>query len=100
MKPASRHLIATWILEAWAQLDKELVIRSFKPSVLTMKSNGSEDNINHCFNSGQTYLGGASLLKDQVNISHNDIVNYNLFEVTDSDVKPTSSMKVTTRMIL
>ena len=52
-----------------------------------MKNDGSEGNIIHCFKSGQPCSEGASLLKDQVNISNNDdIVNYNPFEVTDSDV--------------
>ena len=96
MKPGSHQ--ATWILEASAQLDKELVIRSFKTCVLTLTSNDSENNIIHCFNSGQAYLGGASLLKDHVNISNN-VVNYNPFEVPDSGMKQISLMKVTTRMI-
>ena len=30
MKPASRHSIGIWILESWAQLDKALIIGSFK----------------------------------------------------------------------
>ena len=50
MKPGSHQ--ATWILEASAQLDKGLAIRSFKTCVLTLTSNDSENNIIHCFNSG------------------------------------------------
>ena len=60
MKPTSRRLIVTWILEAWVQLDKELVIRSFKLCALTLKNDGGEDII-YCFKSGQPCSEDASL---------------------------------------
>ena len=47
MKPTSWHLIITWILEAWAQLVKELIIRSFKPYALSLKNDDMEDNSIH-----------------------------------------------------
>ena len=49
MKATSRHFIVTWILEAWAQLDKKLIIRSLKLGTLTLKNHGSNDNIICCF---------------------------------------------------
>ena len=49
MKATSRHFIVTWILEAWAQLDKKLIIRSLKLETLTLKNHGSNDNIIRCF---------------------------------------------------
>lgn len=86
IKPASRHLVVTWMLQAWALLDKEF-LRLFKSCALPSKNDGNEDNIIHCFKSRQPFSGGAFLLKDQVNILNNDdIVNCNTFEVTDSDV--------------
>ena len=51
-----------------------------------MKNDGSKDDIIHRFKSGQPCSEGASLLKDQVHIFNNDIVNCNPFEVTDSYV--------------
>ena len=52
MKPASRHLIVTRILESWTQLDEEIIIRSFKPCALVLKNDDSKDNIIHRFKSG------------------------------------------------
>ena len=49
MKATSRHFIVNWILEAWAQLDKKLIIRSLKLGTLTLKNHGSNDNIICCF---------------------------------------------------
>ena len=72
MKPASRHSIGIWILESWAQLDKALIIGSFKPCALNLKNVGGEDNIIHCFKSGKPCLKGGFFLKDQVNILNND----------------------------
>ena len=77
----------TWTVETWTQLDKEFIIRPFKPCALTLKNDGSAGNIIHCFKSGQPNSEGTSLLKDQVNIlTSDDIVDCNPFEVTDSDV--------------
>ena len=47
------HLIVTWILEAGIRLDKEHIIRLFKPYALILKNDGRKDNIIHCFKSGQ-----------------------------------------------
>ena len=85
MKPASLPFFVTCNLEAWAQLDKNLIIRQFTP--LTLKNDGIQDSIIHCFKSGQPFSESALLLKDPMNILNNDdIVNCNPFEVTDSDV--------------
>ena len=87
MKPASRRLIVTWILEAWNLVDKELISRSFKSCALNLKNDGSEDNMIHCFKNGQPCSACASLLQDQVHIINNDdVVNANPFDVTDKDV--------------
>ena len=68
MKPTSRHLIVTSILEAWTQLVKELIIRSIKSCALRLKSDSIEDKIIHYFKGESPCWEGASLLKDQVNI--------------------------------
>ena len=87
MKPASRRLIVTWILEAWNLVDKELISRSFKSCALNLKNDGSEDNMIHCFKNGQPCSACATLLQDQVHIINNDdVVNAKPFDVTDSDV--------------
>ena len=50
------HLIVTWIQEAWAQLDKELVFRLFKPCALILKYDGSKDKIIPHFKSGSVSI--------------------------------------------
>lgn len=56
MKRTSRHLFVTWSLEPWAQFDKKLNIRSFKPCTLTLKNDGSASNIIFCFKSRKPCL--------------------------------------------
>lgn len=38
-----------WIVDAWEQLPKELIIKSFKGCGLTNALDGSEDALIHCF---------------------------------------------------
>ena len=53
MKNASRHLIITWILEAWAQLDNLSSDHCIKIMCVNFENDGTEDNIIHCFKRGQ-----------------------------------------------
>ena len=76
MKPASRELAVTWILEAWRPLDKTLIAKSFKSC--------SEDSLTHCF---QNCASGSSILKEQLQLLKDaDVFNRNPFEPTDSDI--------------
>ena len=63
MKPASRHLIVEWILESWNWLEKNLVIKSFKGCGLNLRTDGSEDNLIHCFKEGQPCANDLDMLK-------------------------------------
>ena len=53
MKIASRHLVFKWILESWNQLEKNLIIKSFKSCGLNLKTNGSEYHLLYCFKEGK-----------------------------------------------
>ena len=88
MKPASRELVVTWILEAWYRLDKTLIAKSFKSCGLNLKVDGSEDNLIHCFQNDQPCASGSSILKEQLQLLKDaDVLNRNPFEPTDSDIE-------------
>ena len=40
--------IVQWILEAWNDLDKDIIVNSFKSCALTLAVDGSEDELIHC----------------------------------------------------
>ena len=52
-----------WIVDAWDQLPKDLIIKSFKGCGLTNTLNGSEDCNIHCFRSDGSIKTGQELLK-------------------------------------
>ena len=91
MKSALHH---SWILEAWAQLYEELIIRSFKHMRQFWKNDGSEDNITHCFKCAQPFLEGVFPLKDQVHILNSDD------KMMRQKLKQTYLIKMMKRMIL
>ena len=53
MKIASQHLVVKWILESWNQLEKNLIIKSFKSCGLNLKTNGSKYHLLYCFKEGK-----------------------------------------------
>ena len=88
MKPASRELIVTWILEAWRRLDKTLIAKSFESCGLNLKFDSSEDNLIHCFQNFQPCASGSSILKEQLQrLKDADAVKRNPFEPIDSDTE-------------
>lgn len=40
--------IVQWILEAWNDLDKDIIVNSFKSCALTLANNDSEHELIHC----------------------------------------------------
>ena len=52
-----------WIVDAWDQLSKDLIIKSFKGCGLTNNLDGSEDSKIHCFRSDGPIQTGQELLK-------------------------------------
>ena len=83
MKPASRQLVAEWILESWNWLEKNLVINSFKSCGLDLKVDASKDHLIHCFREGQPYADGLGMLNKQQNLLSNaEYLNSNPFEIT------------------
>ena len=52
-----------WIVDAWDQLPKDLIIKSFKGCGLTNTLDGSEDCKIHCFRSDGRIKTGQELLQ-------------------------------------
>ena len=52
-----------WIVDAWDQLPKDLIIKSFKGCALTNTLDGSEDCKIHCFRSDHPIKTGQELLQ-------------------------------------
>lgn len=52
-----------WIVDAWDQLPKDLIIKSFKGCGLTTALDGSEDDEIHCFKSDGPIPTGRNLLQ-------------------------------------
>lgn len=64
MRAPSMEIYLQWILDAWEQLPKDLVIRSFKGCGLTNALDGSEDNKIHCFKLNASIPTGLQLLQE------------------------------------
>lgn len=56
-----------WIIDAWDQLPKQLIIDSFKGCGLTTALDGSEDKKIHCFKPDGSIPTGQALLQQKRN---------------------------------
>ena len=63
MKAPPRRKIVAWILDAWRQLEKEVIIKSFRCRGLCISADGSEDDEIHCFKINQPCEKGKERLK-------------------------------------
>jgi hypothetical protein len=52
-----------WIVDAWDQLPKDLIIKSFKNCALTIALDGSEDDQIYCFKPDGPIPSGRALLQ-------------------------------------
>ena len=57
-----RREIVQWIFEAWDNLDRELIVRSFRSCAITVATDGSKDDQIHCLKEGQSCHSGLSRL--------------------------------------
>ena len=55
--------IVQWILKASSDLDKNIIIKSFRCCALSIQDDGSEDNEMACFKAGKTLSSGLERLK-------------------------------------
>lgn len=65
-----------------------MIVNSFKSCTLNLKSDGSEDELIHCFKKIQPCACGSDVLKEQFQLLRNaDELNENRFAPSDSDVE-------------
>ncbi|KAG7255433.1 hypothetical protein CRUP_038017 [Coryphaenoides rupestris] len=62
LKAPARRLLVDWVIAAWDKLDKDLIRKSFKVCGQSVKTDGSEDNLIHCFKEGQPCAAGQEAL--------------------------------------
>ena len=77
MNPPSRKKVFEQILEAWSQLIKENIIKSFKFFGLNLANDGMEDGFIHCLKKGQPCKAGRQKLNSQLSVlvDKSDVVN-------------------------
>ena len=99
MRAPARHLLVNWVVAAWEKLDKDMIRNSFKVCGLTLKDDGSEDDLIHCFKTGQPCAAGRDALaqlrqrgdenrtqvaQDEEN-DEEELLNYELVVLDDED---------------
>ena len=48
--------IIVWILQAWSNLDREVIVKSFRCCALSLATDGSQDDEITCFKPGKTLV--------------------------------------------
>ena len=67
MQAPSMEVYLKWIIDAWDQLSKDLIIKLFKGCRLANNLDGSEDCKIHCFRSDDPIQTGQELFKQARN---------------------------------
>ena len=77
MKPLSRKKIIEQVLDAWSQLSKENIAKSFKCCDLNLANDGTENNFIHCLKKRQPCKAGRHKLNSQLSIlvDESDAIN-------------------------
>ena len=75
--------IVLWILEAWLDLDKEIIIKSFHCCALSTQDDGSEGNEIACFKPGKPLTSSLERLKAAMVEATKDLLD----PFNESDIK-------------
>ncbi|XP_044175381.1 uncharacterized protein LOC122958534 [Acropora millepora] len=92
MRTPPRREIVQWILEAWNDLDKDIIVNSFKSCALTLAVDGSEDELIHCLKPSQPCHSGPALLKAVQQQLQQTLENDPFQDITLSDVEDAAPM--------
>ena len=76
-------LIFQWILKTWSDLDKEVIINSFRCCALSIQDDGSEDNEIARFKPGKPLSSGLECLKAAIAEVAKELVD----PFTESDIE-------------
>ena len=68
MKSPSKKRIIEWLVDAWSQLSKENIIKSFKCCGLNLANDCTEGDFIHCLKKGQPCEAGRQKLTSQLSI--------------------------------
>ena len=79
MKAPPRRKIVEWILEAWENLSKNLITRSFNTCTLNLATDGSEDEFIYCFKKEGACPNIADRLKEALQVLSDESSEENLF---------------------
>ena len=80
--------IVQWILNAWSDLDKEIIIKSFGCCALSIKDDESKDNEIACFKPGKPLSSGLEHLKAAMAEAAKELVD----PFTELDIKNDSDL--------
>ena len=83
MREPQLKQIVQWILKAWSDLDKEIIIKSFRCCALSIQDNGSEDNEITCSKLGKLLSSGLERLKAAMAEAAKELVD----PFTESDIE-------------
>ena len=75
--------IVQWILKAWSDLGKEIIVKSFGCCTLSIQDDGSEDNKIACFKPGKPVSSGLERLKAAMAEAAKELAD----PFTESDIK-------------
>ena len=82
--------IVQWILKAWSDLHKEIIMKSFRCCALSIQDDGSEDNETACFKPGKPLNSDSERLKAAVAEAAKELVD----PFTESDIKNFSDLVI------
>ena len=75
--------IVQWILKAWSDLDKEIIMKSFRCCALSIQDHGSKDNEIACFKPGKPLTSDLERLKAAMAEATKELVD----PFTESDIE-------------
>ena len=87
MRAPPRREIVQWIIEAWNDLDKDIIVNSFKCCALTLAVDGSQDELIHCLKPSQPCHSGLAQLKAVQQQLQQTLENDPFQDITLSDVE-------------
>ena len=104
LKSPPRKLIIEWILQAWIELDSDMIKKSMKSCAINLAIDGSEDTLNtlsqrrstlslmvvrtpliHCLKESQPCHSGMSMLKQHIEFLNESSIDPFLFDENDVD---------------
>ncbi|PFX12383.1 Pogo transposable element with KRAB domain [Stylophora pistillata] len=87
-----RREIVHWILEAWNDVDKEIIVNDFKSCALSLVVDGSEDELVHCLKPSQHFHSSLAQLKAVQQQLQQTMENDPFQDMTLSDVEDAAPM--------